>query len=266
MSANGWSSGTKRLNRIPRSVFLVLIAVGLLAACSATGNSSGNGPQAGLPDIADPQSAVVVIYSHGTTRPQVVENCGARYNQPPDTLTDLTGGQSPLIVHFLCSRATDDGVAGSYIYKRADEIGDAVAAFAQAGVPAANLYLAGHSAGAWSSLMYMSEHAETVAGAVLFAPACCGPRHEIDDYPVWRTVIRPRQVAEITGGDTLQAVVFAYTDDEFNRPRELTFLTQAYPQTVTLVAQSCGNGHGTFRRDCNADATRSAIADYLGLP
>lgn len=219
----------------------------------------------GLPDIADPQSAIVVIYSHGTTQPQVVENCDAPYNQPPSTLTSLTGGQSPLIVHFLCSQATDQGVAGSYIYKRADEIGDTVDAFAQAGVPAANIYLAGHSAGAWSSLMYMSEHAETVAGAVLFAPACCGPRHEIDDYPVWRTVIRPQQVSEIIGGDVLRALVFAYTDDAFNRPPELAFLTDAYPQTVKLVSQSCGAGHGTFQQDCQAGATRSAIAAYLGL-
>ena len=259
------SGSAARLGGGLRSFFPILPAVVLLTACNTTTVPTSNAPPAGLPAIGDPQSAVVVIYSHGTTRPQRLENCDAQYNEPPSTLTDLTGGQSPLIVHFLCSLATDEGVAGSYIYKRADEIGDAVDAFAQAGVPAANIYLAGHSAGAWSSLMYMSEYAETVAGAVLFAPACCGPRHEIDDYPIWRTEIRPQQAWEIAGGDTLDALVFAYTDDAFNRPQELTFLTDAYPQTVTLVSQSCGAGHGTFRNDCNANATRSAIAAYLGL-
>ena len=265
MPADQRSGSAIRFRGKTRSFFPLIPVAVLLAACNTATVPTSNASPAGLPAIDDPQSAVVVIYSHGTTRPQRLENCGAQYNQPPSTLTDLTGGQSPLIVHFLCSRARDEGVAGSYIYKRADEIGDTVGAFAQAGVPAANIYLAGHSAGAWSSLMYMSEHAETVAGAVLFAPACCGPRHEIDDYPIWRTEIRPQQVSEIAGGDTLDALVFAYTDDAFNRPQELAFLTDAYSQTVTLVSQSCGAGHATFRQDCNANATRSAIADYLGL-
>jgi pimeloyl-ACP methyl ester carboxylesterase len=204
----------------------------------------------------------VIIYSHGTTRPQKVEDCNAPYNRVPPSLTVLeTTGVARII--FLCSSAIDGPKQGSYIYKRADEIGKQVDALRAAGVPSHRIFLAGHSAGAWSSLMFMRSHADKVNAAILFAPACCGRRSEIDKYPVWLRQIQPAQIAQIVAGQAINALVFAYSDDAFNRPADLAFLTKAFPRSVTMVTESCGSGHNTLRSDCMLSATSKAIKNYI---
>ena len=45
--------------------------------------------------------------------------------------------------------------------------------------------------------MLMSKVDSKFNSAIVFAPACCGPRHEINKYPKWRKEIRPKQVKEI---------------------------------------------------------------------
>ena len=244
---------------------LVLWSVVTAAAYAQAGPGSGAIIAPDLPQITAPQSTRVIVYAHGTSNSLVRENCWVRHNKPPRTLTSLVDADPNLVLVYVCSLATDGGVPGSYIHKRADEIADVVDGLAVLGVPAANIYLSGHSAGAWSSLMYMSGAAESVAGGILFAPACCGPRDNAQRYPIWRGQIRPRQVSQIVGGDTLRALVFAYTDDAFNRPRDLTFLPEAFPQTVTMVSQFCGNGHTTHQIDCDAYTTRDRIAAFIGV-
>jgi pimeloyl-ACP methyl ester carboxylesterase len=163
----------------------------------------------------------------------------------------------------LCSSATDGPEQGSYIYKRADEIGRQVDALRAAGVPSRRIFLAGHSAGAWSSLMFMRSHADKVNAAILFAPACCGRRSEIDQYPVWLRQIQPAQIAQIKTGQAINALVFAYSDDAFNRPADLAFLTKAFPRGVTMETESCGKGHLTLLSDCRLSATSQTIEKYI---
>lgn len=205
----------------------------------------------------------VIIYSHGTTRPQVREDCSRSYNRVPSVLTDIDA-LATWDVFYLCSRATDSGNPGSYIYKRKAEILAVADQLAAAGVPRSNIFLAGHSAGAWSSLMAMDAMGTKFNGAVLFAPACCGPRSETTVYPIWRTQIRPRQVGEMTAFATMNALVFGFPNDAFNRPEELTFLTDAFPTTVTLNVPACARGHGSHLSECQGDAAvATAIRDYL---
>jgi pimeloyl-ACP methyl ester carboxylesterase len=214
------------------------------------------------PAAADASRQAVIIYSHGTTRPQALEDCNASYNRVPPSLTQLEKAGAARIV-FLCSKATDGNGPGSYIYKRAREIRGEVDRLRAAGVPARRIFLAGHSAGAWSSLMFMREHAERINAAILFAPACCGPRSEIALYPWWRRTIQPRQVAEITSGKRISALVFAYPDDRFDRPEDIEFLSKAFPKSVTVIPVACGAGHRTHLNDCRFGQTTEAIGNYL---
>ena len=41
----------------------------------------------------------------------------------------------------------------------------------------------------------------------------------------------------------VKALIFAYEDDAFNRPKELNFLKEKYPDSVELVGYKCGKGH-----------------------
>ena len=204
----------------------------------------------------------IILYSHGTTRPQKREKCGKKFNKIPKSLFSLNKNEN-IFFYYLCSRATDGNVPGSYIKKRAKEIKKVLNQLLEAGVKAENIFLSGVSAGGWSSLMLMNEVDKKFNSAIVFAPACCGPRSEIKKYPIWRKKIRPRQVKKIISAKSIKALVFAYDDDKFNRTEELMFLKDKSPDTVKLVSYKCGNGHGTYRNDCKLKETKKIISNFI---
>ena len=187
-------------------------------------------------------AATVVVYSHGTVRPQIIEDCGRWFNAVPDSVLALEKS-SKIHIYFLCSNATDGGVRGAYIYNRAREIDTTLDKLIAAGVPPHNIFLAGHSAGGWASLMMTKIAGRKFNAAIIFAPSCCGPRSEAGIYPAWRGQVRPFQVSEMLDVERIEALVFGYDDDRFNRPEDLRFLTDAFPRSVKLVGYFCGGGH-----------------------
>lgn len=227
-----------------------------------------NRPYRGVPDLAlpDPARDVVVIWNHGTYDASQYEACALDDNAPPESIRALT--QAGIHIYFLCSRVRflpRDGEEGTYVYRRADEIKVALDRFHDLGVSSDRLFLAGHSAGAWTSLMVARRYPELLNGVIAFAPAFARPRADIRMFPNWRKVARPKQVAELRQAKEMHALVFAYRHDAFNRPRELQFLPEAFPDTVELVAYSCDreNDHVSHRNDCRADDTARRIAAFV---
>ena len=165
--------------------------------------------------------------------------------------------------YYLCSKATDGIQVGSYIYKRKKEINKILDQLISAGVKPKNIFLSGHSAGGWTSLMMMDQVENKFNSAIVFAPAFAGPRSEINKYPKWRKEARPRQVKEMTQVKAIKALIFAYEDDKFNRPKELNFLIEKYPNSVELVGYKCGNGHDTTHNDCRLSKTKKIIKAYF---
>ena len=204
----------------------------------------------------------IIIFSHGTTRPQKKEKCTKSYNKIPKSLRILTTLDNTYF-YYLCSKAVDGGKIGSYIYKRKKEINDVLNQLISLGVKPENVFLAGHSAGGWTSLMMMDEVEKKFNSAIVFAPAFAGPRSEIDKYPKWRKEERPKQVKKMTETKIIKALIFAYEDDRFNRPKELMFLKEKYPNSVEIVSYNCGNGHSTGYNDCRISDTKKIIKNYL---
>ena len=204
----------------------------------------------------------IIIFSHGTTRPQKKENCKKKYNAIPSSLLSLNKNEN-IFFYYLCSKATDGNTPGSYINKRVKEIENVLDQLIENGIKPKNIFLSGVSAGGWSSLMLMSKVDNKFNSAIVFAPACCGPRHEISKYPKWRKEIRPKQVKEIESANSIKALVFAYDDDKFNRSKELMFLKKKSPDTVNLVGYKCGEGHNTYRKDCRIEETKKMIKKYI---
>ena len=60
-----------------------------------------------------------------------------------------------------------------------------------------------------------------------------------------------------------KALIFAYEDDGFNRPKELNFLKEKYPDSVELVGYKCGKGHNTAHNDCGLSKTKKIIKNYF---
>tara|TARA_Y100001960_G_C14718485_1_gene851070 strand:- start:635 stop:1579 length:945 start_codon:yes stop_codon:yes gene_type:complete len=216
-----------------------------------------------------PKNAIVVIYMHGTQNPRSRSSCGAWWNDVPATLKNLAKKEN-LHLYYLCSKATDPPGRdhGSWIFERVKEISAVLDQLTDTGVPPQRIFLSGHSAGGWASLMAMSMVDRKFNAAIVFAPAFAGPRAEEGVYPIWRGEIRPKHVTKMTSFDTVRALVFAYDNDPYNRTAELKFLTNRYPDSVEMVSSTCMislplTGHLTHLKDCEAEATERTIIRYI---
>ena len=211
--------------------------------------------------IPEASQATVIVYSHGTSSSWRQENCSPWYVKPPLTVRFLQEKLPNTHLFFLCSDVTDKPHSDArYIFSRSIEIQRTLDRLIAAGVMPENIFLAGQSAGAWASLQTMSQVGKKFNAAFLFAPACCTTRKDSKGY---RKRNRPHQEETMLKAERIEALIFAYEDDEFNRPQDLTFLTNAYPETVQMVGYSCGKGHSTYRWDCQRKETEEKILRYI---
>ena len=233
------------------------------------------------PKIKHPENANVIIWLHGHVNSRRRQSCAAKQNHPPRSVLQL-GSEPNTLLYFHCSSVTDtysffkkdnvpdDGIHykgkyanGSYTLGRRDELEDVIDDFLKIGVKPSNITLAGHSAGGWTALLAAAAYPEKIHAVIAFAPAFAGSRSKESVYPYWRRIVRPEQIVMMTQPNDVPKLVFAYEDDAFNRPIELSFLTTAFPGSATLISQNCGRGHSTHRDDCQFDKTVSLIKEFI---
>ncbi len=255
-----------------RLMFLVFL-ITFLSGCSTIGTdyiSSTASPIQALKFNVPADQQRVVIYNHGVTNSELVEHCFMPYNKPPASLTSLIDNK--LLVYRLCSTSTDapePAEAGKQVYRRKLEINHAIDAFLARGVKPKHLFLAGHSNGAWTSLMMMHDVNKRFNGVIAYAPAFAGRRDESNIYPWWRKTVRPKQIKDMLSAPEMDALVFAYENDAYNRPQDLQFLSDHYPLKlsggVDLVAYDCNNffAHQTFRNDCRLKDTTMRVRRFV---
>ena len=217
-----------------------------------------------VPDIHidNPDEAIIIIYSHGNGNHREKEDCSLWWNSVPDSLLSIQN-KNNVHIFYLCSLALDTFPPGNWIYDRVEEINEVLDELLLIGVKSTNIFLSGHSAGGWSSLMSMNMVGKKFNAGILFAPACCGPRSEILVYPSWRKRIRPAYIKNMTNVERIEALIFSYKDDPYNRPRDLLFLTNKYPSSIELIGYSCENGHLTHIKDCKLENTKKKIWEYI---
>lgn len=216
--------------------------------------------------IASPENITIIVYSHGTTRSFQTEDCDADWNKVPKSLLSLSSDQ--VKIYYLCSNASDnDGVFGGYVYKRAKEITQVVNELIKQGVDSRRIFLSGHSAGAWSSLMSRVNSTTEVGGLILFAPAFGGRKNLELTQPVWRQTLRPKQASEIVTAQTIRAIIFSYFGDPFGEPDEISFITKAFPTSTEHISYSCffgvSNPHLTHLNDCEQRKTSDRIFKFI---
>ncbi len=263
----------KLIFKLIHSALLFGVSFLFLTACSSLGENSKTLVSQHIKNIrfAHPISEQrVIIYNHGIHRPQLTEPCYMPYNKPPKSL--LTMIDMRTMVYNLCSTAKESPAissAGKQVYLRKVEINHTIDEFLSRGIQPRNLFLAGHSNGAWTSLMMMRDVNKRFNGVIAFAPAFAGKRKEGSFAPWWRNTVRPNQIKDMLKAPTMDALVFAYERDEYNRPQDLEFLSLHYPllgaRGVDLVAYDCGlrNAHQTFRNDCRLLNTSLRIKQFI---
>ncbi len=217
--------------------------------------------------ISEPRDKIVIVYNHGTARPQQIEDCDTSWNQVPRSLLAIQSGK--VLIYYLCSTAWESnstwGSAGQFIYGRLKEVEATLDEFIALGVSPKNIFLAGHSAGGWTSLMAVRHFGRKFNAAIVFAPAVAGRRSQESRYPWWHQEARPRQIREMLEAPEIRALIFAYYDDPYERPEDLKFLTERYPRTVQLIGYECDipNRHLVHLNDCREAATTEAISKYI---
>ena len=232
--------------------------------------------------LSDPQSAKVIIWLHGQQNPRKKEQCSKQGNLPPKSILTLDEDENTF-VYYHCTAVIDpkeedanqpdDGIHyswgfknGSYTLARRDELAELLDQFIGLGVSPSHITLAGHSAGGWTALLAAASYPEKFNAVIAFAPAFAGIRSEEKLYPWWRKIIRPEQVKMITQPNDIQKLIFAYEDDAYNRPQELAFITEAFPDTATLIPQKCGGGHLTHKNDCQMEQTIELMKELISTP
>ena len=190
----------------------------------------GQGPLA----LAEPGDSIVVIYNHGSKQEFRRDSCAARGGAKPGVIADLAGAtlaSKRVAVFVYCTPSktgTFDHRSGRgepKIERRSKEIADLAEAYAAAGVPRRQIFLAGQSAGGWASLLAVGRSAETpeIGGVIAFAPAFAGRR--ADRSPGWQ-MLRDRLARELAGFAYLPALVYAFEGDSLERPEDLAFLSR----------------------------------------
>lgn len=232
------------------------------------------------PTIANAEASRLIIWLHGQHNPRKKESCSKQFNLPPKSILAL-GKMADTHVYYHCTKIVDpkeegenkpdDGIHytwgfknGSYILSRVAEIEGLLDTFISLGMKPENITLSGHSAGGWTSLLAAATYPEKFDNVIAFAPAFAGPRNEESLYPWWRKIIRPEQIEMIKTPNEVNKLIFAYEDDAFNRPQELTFLTDAFPNTAKLVSQKCGGGHLSHKNDCDFDNNIQLMKELIG--
>lgn len=244
-------------------VMTILVLLNLLVGCAV--KSSNVDDESLIKLNVSAADTIVVIYNHGTRNPRKKERCQSSYNQVPQALEALANDR--LIIYYLCSSATEGSArdqAGNQVYARMYEIEQAMDKLIQQGIAPEHLFLAGHSKGAWASLMLMSQVNRKFNAAILFAPALAN-RRSAEHYPWWRGEVRTRQIRQMLQAQNIKALIFAYDDDEYNRPEDLQFLVDHDPDSVKIVSYRCDYQytHNTHLHDCRHEETKTMIFQYI---
>jgi pimeloyl-ACP methyl ester carboxylesterase len=154
------------------------------------------------------------------------------------------------------------------VMRRVRKIEEVVRTFLENGVPPKHIFLVGHSAGGWASLLVARRQQVPLNAVIAFAPAFAGRKaHRPED---WQAV-HEQHVAFLSTADQLQALVFAFDKDTYNPPQDLVFL-RAIPgvrflhlseQAIAGVQCQRPNGRRTVFQDCFMQTQLEIILSYI---
>ncbi len=227
--------------------------------------------------VHDARNTVLVIYNHGSINEFSPVACRPADNPPP-ILRDLAGqGLSGLkiVVYSYCShgKVGVDNPWGFHgfdlpVTRRAKDIERLIRSFVDAGMPAAQIFLSGQSEGAWASLLVARRAAVPLGGVIAFAPGMAG-QHE-ERSPIWWK-IQNKHAARLARTARIDALVFAFEGDSYNRVEDLAFLARI--DGIDLVALSgrsiegieCRSDepHFTAYRECFRQTQKTVILDFM---
>lgn len=183
-------------------------------------------------DLSHPENIVVLIYNHGSLAEQYLDACNPlqRYGlgATPEVVASLSRriiSEKRILVYSLCSslkrriklKNTSSNIKLSI---RTQEITQQVRFFLDAGIPAKQIFLFGHSAGGWASLNHLRRYPDTVNAAIIFAPAFAG--HWQNRPEQWQHFYTDHK-SDLQSAAQLKALVFAFENDPYYQFSKINF-------------------------------------------
>lgn len=239
-----------------------------------------NGPQQPL-RFADPARAVVLIYTHGSVGEFEADPCRLdRLDVPfglPSAIAALEGrtlwGRTLRIDGFCTPSKVGAFDIGSgrprrlKVELRKEDLRERVEAYRAQGVPAAQIFLAGHSAGAWAALLLKAEEPQLFNAVIAIAPAFAGLRQSQD--ALWLRV-RQNNLDRLLSAPRLDGLVFVFEGDPYESPLSLQPLSLRRDLAFVNVTESArrqrgcrADPHQTALDGCFAAGWAAAIGDWL---
>jgi hypothetical protein len=224
-----------------------------------------------------PDKKILLIYNHGSTQEYERDQCAPDGSTTPGVVKDLSGKKVlgfDVVVYGFCTPAKTgnydqrSGAGEPKIMKRVENIEDVVRGFQDSGVPAGHIFLAGHSAGGWASLLVARRHNVRINAVIAFAPAFAGKKSGRE--PGWQE-LHDDHVHFLAEAREMNALVYAFDSDAFNSPEDLAFLrdipgvrfVHLGAQEIDGIRCDSPDGHQTVFRDCFAKTQEEAILEYL---
>lgn len=231
--------------------------------------------------LPNPKGSVVLIYTHGSVGEFEPDPC--RLDQVdvpfgmPSAIAALDGRKiwgKTLRVDGFCTPskvgAFDLGTGRPRRLKvelRKEDLRERVEAYRDMGVPARQIFVAGHSAGAWAALLLEAEDPTLFNAVVAIAPAFAGRRQDQD--PLWHRV-RQNELDTLVQAPKLDGLVFAFDGDPYETPATLQPLARRWDVAFVAVPEAerakrgCfADPHQTALDRCFANGWSGAIGDWI---
>jgi len=211
--------------------------------------------------VENPSETNIVIWNHHTEAMSTAPSClGSGYFPPPSIMALEQIGQTR--VFYLCTKSSQDPEKPFYAIQRRDEILALVQKFRDLGVPAERIFLSGQSGGSCSSLFALGAAPDQMNAGILFAPACYGRTEGIRRQ---NGLLRDSAKAvdkQMLAADSVTALLVAFKADSWNKPDELTYLSNRWAGTQVFTP-GCGANHGGAFHGCGLDKVSKAVRTYF---
>jgi predicted esterase len=205
-----------------------------------------HGFEAGKLSVPNVSEKVLILFLHGSgpdaevdvyvplgefsSTPRVIRNLAGANIGGKEILVCAIGDRIPACPPMSIARGND-----SKIIRRFERLGAIIKAFTNAGYPSEQIFIAGHSAGAWVGLWGLATNPDAFAGIIGFAPAFAG---HFGKRQAGFEELRKLAIDQIQKAKSLPSLIYLFQGDEFEAPHELEPVFANVPSVLDLFEHS----------------------------
>ena len=229
--------------------------------------------------IPNPSDKAVVVFLHGSVIEKLDDTCDPNGEVPgfsvPEVIRQLAGAKVAgleVVIFAPCTGQATHLGEPLKIDQRVTAIEQTLEELGRAGVDPSRIVLVGQSAGGWAALLHEKRNPGSVNSVIAFAPAFAGKKRGRPD--IWQRR-HEEQAAEIASAERMPALVFAFENDAYNTPDDLSFLSRIKGTTLLrmpdkhIAGVACeipffASSHGQAYRKCFRDTQAEVLLGFLG--